>query len=230
MTTRPWMKWYPSDWRSDPRLRMCSLAARGLWAEMICLMHEAEPYGSLLVNGAPITDKQLASLVGASHREVTAALAELEAAGVFSLDGAVIYSRRMRRDKEKSERDKANGKGGGNPRLKAGVNPPDKAQKLEARDQNSEPNGSGGKPPSDPKAEYFRRGREVLGPSSGGQLSKLLKSQGKEDDPRTIAKARARIEDASTKANPAEWIGRIVVGAAESENSFRDNPTGGSLI
>jgi len=47
----PWMKFYPADWRSDPMLRLCSLAARGLWAEMICLMHEAEPYGSLLVNG-----------------------------------------------------------------------------------------------------------------------------------------------------------------------------------
>jgi hypothetical protein len=49
----PWMKFYPADWRSDPMLRLCSLAARGLWAEMICLMHEAEPYGSLLVNGNP---------------------------------------------------------------------------------------------------------------------------------------------------------------------------------
>jgi hypothetical protein len=45
------MKFYPSDWRSDPMLRLCSLAARGLWMEMMCLMHEAEPYGSLLVNG-----------------------------------------------------------------------------------------------------------------------------------------------------------------------------------
>lgn len=208
----PWMKWYPSDWRSDPRLRMCSLAARGLWAEMICLMHEAEPYGSLLVNGSAVTEKQLASLVGAAPREVKALIAELEGAGVFSRDAEVIFSRRMRRDAEKAERDKANGKGGGNPRLKAGVNPKVKAQSPEARSQPSEPNGSGVPPPSDPKAEYFKRGRQVLGDKAGGVLSKLLKSQGNEDDPKAIAKARARIEDASAKAKPSEWIGRILAG------------------
>ena len=37
---RPWMKWYPADWRSDPGLRMCSFAARGLWADLLALMHE----------------------------------------------------------------------------------------------------------------------------------------------------------------------------------------------
>ena len=45
----PWMKFYTADWRSDPALRMCSMAARGLWVEMICLMHEATPYGQLLI-------------------------------------------------------------------------------------------------------------------------------------------------------------------------------------
>jgi hypothetical protein len=132
----PWLKFYPSDWRADPALRMCSLAARGLWMEMLCLMHEAAPRGSLLVNGQPVTDKQLASLCGVSGRDVTRCIEQLEAAGVFSReDNRTIYSRRMRRDEEKAERDKANGKGGGNPRLKAGVNPPVKAQIPEARNQ-----------------------------------------------------------------------------------------------
>lgn len=86
-------------------------------------------------------------------------------------------------------------------------------QNAQSQSHTSEPNGSGAKaPPSDPKAEYFRRGREVLGPSAGGVLSKLLKSQGNEDDPRSIAKARAHVENASAKAKPAEWIGRILAG------------------
>ena len=46
-----WFKFYPSDWRADPALRMCSIAARGLWMEMLCVMHEATPRGSLLING-----------------------------------------------------------------------------------------------------------------------------------------------------------------------------------
>ena len=148
----PWMKFYPSDWRADPALRVCSLAARGLWAEMMCIMHEAEPYGHLLVNGKPLNEKQLASLSGGDLRETVNALVELESCGVFSkTEGGVIYSRRMKRDREKAERDKANGKGGGNPRLKAGVNPHgkphrargDKAQKPEARYQNPDKNKSG---------------------------------------------------------------------------------------
>lgn len=134
------MKFYPSDWRADAMLRLCSIGARGLWAEMMCIMHEATPYGSLLVNGKRIDKRQLAGLCGVSEKECLALLLELEGNGVFSRDeDGTIYSRRMRRDHEKATKDKANGKKGGNPQVKGGVNPPVngevKAQKPEARDQ-----------------------------------------------------------------------------------------------
>jgi hypothetical protein len=151
----PWMKFYPSDWRSDPMLRLCSLAARGLWAELICLMHEAKPYGSMLVNGKRINKVQMAALVGVPERECSTLILELEGAGVFSRDpDGTIYSRRMRRDHEKALKDKTNGQSGGNPKLKSKVdnevkgwvNPPDnptvedgdKAQRPEVRDQKPE--------------------------------------------------------------------------------------------
>ena len=138
----PWMKFYPSDWRADPALRMCSVAARGLWMEMLCVMHEAQPYGSLRVNGKPISVAQLASLAGSSRDEVEGLLGELEAAGVFSHEDGAIVSRRMQRDKAKADEDRDNGKRGGNPGLRGGVNPPDKgqdkAQIPEARYQKSE--------------------------------------------------------------------------------------------
>lgn len=119
-------------------LRLCSIGARGLWAEMMCIMHEAERYGSLLVNGRRIDKKQLAGLAGISEKDCISLLMELEGNGVFSRDeDGTIYSRRMRRDFEKAIKDKENGRGGGNPRLKGGVNPTDngvdKAQKPEAR-------------------------------------------------------------------------------------------------
>lgn len=138
----PWFKFYPSDWRADPALRMCSIGARGLWMEMLCVMHEANPRGALMVNGNPVTERQLAGLTGCALKEVLSLLEELEAAGVFSRDNGVIFSRRMRRDDEKAERDKANGRSGGNPSLKRGVNPKDKAQKPEARDQISDADAS----------------------------------------------------------------------------------------
>ena len=118
---QPWLKFFPTDWRADPALRMCSLAARGLWIEMLCLMHEARPHGSLLVNGKPVTAAQLANLVGGGVAEVEGFLAELEEAGVFSRDAdGALYSRRMRRDEERAAVNRVNGRAGGNPSLKAG--------------------------------------------------------------------------------------------------------------
>jgi hypothetical protein len=131
------MKFYPSDWRADPALRSCTIAARGLWVEMLALMHEAEPYGSLLINGARIDKKRLATLTGIKESECAVLLLELEGFGVFSRDDdGTIYSRRMRRDAAKAIKDKENGKKGGNPTVKGGVNPrvngEVKAQKPEA--------------------------------------------------------------------------------------------------
>lgn len=144
MSALPYMKFYCADWRADPRLRMCSLAARGLWIDLMSYMNEGEPYGHLTIDGQQPDLAGIAALVARPMKEVRAALAELEQRNVFSRteDGA-IYSRRMVRDKAKAEKDRNNGKGGGNPKLlnpvNGGVNPQDKAQKLEARDQKKEP-------------------------------------------------------------------------------------------
>jgi hypothetical protein len=114
----PWFKFYPSDWRADQALRICSAAARGLWIECMCLMHEAKPYGHLLVNGRAVSEAQLANLTGIPQSELMALLMELESAGVFSRDGAgVIYSRRMARDARRAADGKMFGKRGGNPAL-----------------------------------------------------------------------------------------------------------------
>jgi hypothetical protein len=134
---RPWMKYYPRDWRADPQLRMCSLAARGLWADLLGYMHEAEPYGYFLIDGKKPDINNIAALVGRPLSEVRKAMGELGEYGVFSLsENQIIYSRRMVRDAAKEERDRANGKGGGNPQLtgrhNGRVNPPDKAQKPES--------------------------------------------------------------------------------------------------
>lgn len=150
--TQPWMKFFGSDWCGDQGLRSCSLAARGLWLEMLLVMDRSEPRGSLLLNGKQIDARRLASIVGADKRDVETFFRELDEAGVFSRDDdGTVFSRKMRRDEARAERDKANGKGGGNPTLKPkdkppdkpkpddglteGVNPQDKAQKLEARSQ-----------------------------------------------------------------------------------------------
>jgi hypothetical protein len=80
----PYMKWYPSDWRADPRLRMCSLAARGLWIDLISYMHEGEPYGHLLIDGKAPSEPDIAALVARPLSEVRKALVELAERGVYS--------------------------------------------------------------------------------------------------------------------------------------------------
>ncbi len=94
---------------------------------------------------------------------------------------------------------------------------PPASSKQSESELSSEPKGSG-EAPSDLKAELFERGRGILGSQSGGLIAKLLRSFGNEDDPRAIAKARARIEEASTKAKPAEWLGRVI---APKPNEFK---------
>lgn len=114
---RPWMKFYPKDWISDPKLRACSLGARGLWMEMICIMHEARPYGHLLVASKPPTARSLAILVGADSRQLKGLLAELRAADVFSEENGIILSRRMILDFKRSINGHEAGVLGGNPAL-----------------------------------------------------------------------------------------------------------------
>src|SRR4249919_1524331 len=166
----PWMKFYPQDWRADERLRLCGLSARGLWVEMLAIMHRSERYGHLLINGNVPTDAQLAVQVGAQAHEVSALVAEMESAGVFSrtANGA-IYSRRMTRDHRKAQLARKNGKAGGNPRLckdeensssDKGVDKPP----LKLRSQKPEysaSNEAGDKPPDIPKM-IFDLGIELL--------------------------------------------------------------------
>lgn len=96
---RPAFQFYPADWRKDLELQSCGVAARGLWVEMMCVMHEAEPYGFLTLNGKPMTDSQAASACRVTPRQYRELLGELQAAGVpgKNADGA-IYSKRMVRD------------------------------------------------------------------------------------------------------------------------------------
>lgn len=186
---QPWIKFYPTDWRAEPRLRLVSRAARSLWLDMLGIMHEATPYGFLLVEGIAPTTAQLANLVGDPEREVKKLLAELRTAGVPSIVGEVmpedvevmlppgvadgtLLSRRMVRDAAKRERDKSNGKGGGNPTLKGdnrGVNPQTekrpknwrgglrpRSQRPETRLPPSPPAASVEPPPPDPGWDRHR--------------------------------------------------------------------------
>jgi hypothetical protein len=100
----PWMKFAPDRWQRDEAVRMCGAAARGVWLELICIMHKAEPYGHLLVRGKQPTDRQLSVITGLTILEIAQGLTELEENEVFSRTAeGVIFSRGMVRDMELHE-------------------------------------------------------------------------------------------------------------------------------
>lgn len=101
--SQPWFKFQPAAWRGDQALRAVSLAARGLWIECLCIMHEAKPYGHLVLNGTAIGDETLARMTGVPVDEVRALLAELRKAGVLSMASTgIVLSRRMVKDHERA--------------------------------------------------------------------------------------------------------------------------------
>lgn len=116
----PAVQFYTGDWLKDPALRACSAVARGVWMDMLCLMHESPERGHLMhANGKPVTAHQLTRMAGCTPDEVDAALEELDDCGVFSrTEEGVIYCRRMVRDERKRRLCSEAGKRGGNPTLK----------------------------------------------------------------------------------------------------------------
>ena len=117
----PWFSFYPGDWLSDEKLRACSYSARGLWIDMLSLMHKNDRRGYLQLNGKPVTAAQLARMTGGATDEVTHLLAELFNAGVASAtDDGLIYSRRITRDEHIRQIRREAGAKGGNPKLKGG--------------------------------------------------------------------------------------------------------------
>ena len=206
MANAPWMKWYPTDWRSDPQLRMCSLAARGLWIELIGYMHEAETYGHLLIGGQAPTPKQIAALVGINPKTVSAALSELVLHGVCSMSNSgIMYSRRMVRDFEKACKDRENGKKGGRPGLTPTPPPQDKAQNPEARIQKPvEERKMRADAPID--VRFYQRAKELLGDRRGGQYGTRIFNA----CDRNYSEAMILLERAAGKEDPIPYIERCL--------------------
>ena len=104
---RPSIQWYTGDWLKDPALGQCSPATRGIWMDMICLMHENGETGELV--GTP---ESLARVCRCTTEEMRIALAELEGTKTADVplcpQGVLVINRRMRQAHENrvSERNK----------------------------------------------------------------------------------------------------------------------------
>lgn len=115
---RPAFQFYPDDWMSEPGLRAVSSSARGLWIDLMCIMHKCLPYGHLVLNGQPMTNEQIARQTGGELLLINLWIKELESADVFSRGRKnEIFSRRMVKDERVRAIRASAGKLGGNPAL-----------------------------------------------------------------------------------------------------------------
>jgi hypothetical protein len=96
MTKNWWFKFDFRVWRTDSKLRRCSLETRAFWLEVLCIMHETDTF---CLTGSY---KEIARLVGCETEEVARCCIELqrtETADVTLGNGDVtLVSRRLKRD------------------------------------------------------------------------------------------------------------------------------------
>lgn len=115
----PALQFYPGDWRKDPGVQSLSYFDRGVWFEILCLMHESSDRGKLLLNGQPMPDDALATILGLDKQILTTTLNTLLTYGVASRDdktGALVNRRMVKDETLRHIRTEA-GKKGGNPAL-----------------------------------------------------------------------------------------------------------------
>jgi hypothetical protein len=117
MSKLPSFQFYPGDWMKDPELRLCSMFARGLLVDLLCIMFEAKHRGRLVLadDATPWTDLQIVDAVtGGDREEKLTALRDLLQNGVLKRDEqGIVYSKRLLADETlRRERSKAGSKGG----------------------------------------------------------------------------------------------------------------------
>lgn len=186
MTATTWAKFYWSDWLSDPGLRRSSLAARGLWMDLLCIAAQHDPIGYLAVRGEALSISDIARMTGIVETDASTLVGELERNGVFSRDRkGTIYSRRMIRDAKRSaegRKNKLDGLSGNklkgkekNPDLEGGLQADLGAQIPETRNQKEEKRR--GDPEDIPR---ILRERELVDEPAHRSLIADLRNRGRE--------------------------------------------------
>lgn len=140
----PALQFYVGDWRKDPGVQALDYEYRGVWFEMLLLMHESDQRGKLLLNGKPMPDEALARLLGLDLQKLKKIKSTLLDFGVASIDEdtGAFMCRRMVRDEEIREKRREAGKKGGNPNLVKQKSSKKKEEDNQTDKQSSTPSSS----------------------------------------------------------------------------------------
>jgi len=115
----PAIQFYPGDWKKDAGVQSLSFHDRGVWFEILLLMHESPERGKLLLGDKVMPQEALARLLGLDNQILTTTLTTLLEYGVASRceSTGALCSRRMIRDEQIRQARTEAGKKGGNPNL-----------------------------------------------------------------------------------------------------------------
>lgn len=180
MSSRPSFQFYPGDWTRNANLRRCSPAARGVWLDVMCLMHDQDEYGILrwpLKEIAQASGASLAHLRELVDKRVMKGVDKGDCEGfvyvprsgrkdgepvtlIVPQGGPIWYSTRMVRDEYvRTIRAESGANGAAS---KAAPKPP-KGESKDPRDSSSsptvlntsDPDGSGAAAPPPPPSDLF---------------------------------------------------------------------------
>jgi hypothetical protein len=98
----------PKDWMTDSGISSSSLAAQGLWINMLNLIILSGKGQLIDSQGRKIELKELAKILKHKEEDLKPLIGELESNGVFSrLDNGIIYNRRLYKEWKISEERRA---------------------------------------------------------------------------------------------------------------------------
>jgi uncharacterized protein YdaU (DUF1376 family) len=203
--SRPWMAFYPADYRADTsHLRTVEHGAY-----FLLILH----YWT--TGGLPDDDADLARIAGMSKSEWLRSKLKIQA---FFTDGW----KHKRIDAELKKADEVASAYASRSQKAAKArwskhsssNASSIPQEL-LHDAQPQPHKNKMQPSAalDEDGDLFRRGKQVLGPESGSLISKLKKARG------GVSQARAVIEQAATKENPRQYVGRVIAGPRQAVSS-----------
>lgn len=111
----PALQFYTGDWLKDPSVQALDHEHKGVWMDLLCMMHESTDRGRLVLpTGQPFPDAGIARFLGLEQAKWKQIRSNLLAYGVASQDEAgVLYNRRMVRDEAIREARRRSGAIGG---------------------------------------------------------------------------------------------------------------------
>ena len=106
MSKLPYMQFYPDQWMTEAGLRACSLAARGLWMDLLCHMWKATERGVLKTGKQVWGLAEIANAVSVDPKTAQDLLSDLLLHDVTERrkkDGALICRRMVREEKVRKQ-------------------------------------------------------------------------------------------------------------------------------